>query len=66
MEMIENSIHTIAIIVEDCQKLFEDVKFHNTITLIFPIVCQLINPQLSETIVQNAINTINMLLPTNT
>lgn len=51
MEMIENSIHTIAIIVEDCQKLFEDVKFHNTITLIFPIVCQLINPQLSETIV---------------
>jgi hypothetical protein len=39
MEMIENSSHTIAIIVEDCQKLFEDVKFHNTITLIFPIVC---------------------------
>ena len=39
IEMIENSIHTISIIVEDCQKLFEDVKFHDTITLIFPTVC---------------------------
>ena len=63
--MIENCIHTIAIIVEDCQKLFEDIKFHNIITEMFPTVCKLISPTFNETIVQNAINTINILLMTN-
>lgn len=65
-EIIEISIHTIAIIVEDCTKLFEDNKFRNVVEQMFPPICKLIQPSFNEQIVQNAINTINMLLLTNT
>lgn len=41
-EMIENSIHTISIIVEDCSKMFEDNKFRNLVTEMFPPICKLI------------------------
>ena len=63
---MENSIHTIAILIEDCSKLFEDVKFEGLIVGMFPQICKLISPSFSEAIVSNAINTINLLLLTNT
>jgi hypothetical protein len=63
---VENSIHTIAIIVEDCSKLFEDEKFRTLITEMFPPICKLISSNYGENIVQNGIKTINMLLLTNT
>jgi len=66
IDIVENSIHTIAIIVEDCAKLFEDIKFRGVVTEMFPKICLLISANYSETIVSNAINTINMLLLTNT
>jgi hypothetical protein len=66
LAIVENSIHTIAIIVEDCSKLFEDNKFRDIVNEMFPPICKLISNQFNETIVQNAINTINMLLLTNT
>ena len=66
MDTVENSIHTIAIIVEDCSKLFEEPKFRGMVTELFPRVCKLISTSYNEQIVQNAINTINMLLLTNT
>ena len=66
LEIVENSIHTIAIIVEDCSKMFEDAKFRHVVTEMFPPCCKLIGSQFNEAIVQNAINTINMLLLTNT
>jgi len=66
ISVIEDSIHTIAIIVEDCAKLFEDNKFRDVVNEMFPRVCKLISTNYNETIVQNAINTINMLLLTNT
>lgn len=65
-DIIGISIHTIAIIVEDCSKLFEDIKFRDIITEMFPPICKLISTSYNENIVQNAINTINMLLLTNT
>jgi hypothetical protein len=52
--------------VEDCSKLFEDIKFRSTIVEMFPPICKLINTNLNQAIVSNAINTINMLLLTNT
>lgn len=64
--IVEISIYTIAIIVEDCSKLFEDVKFDALITAMFPQICRLISQNYNENIVSNAINTINMLLLTNT
>lgn len=64
--IVENSIHTIAIIVEDCSKMFEDNKFRDVVTEMFPPICKLISTCFNETIVQNSINTINMLLLTNT
>ena len=63
---IENSIHTISVIVEDCQKLFENHKFRSLITEMFPPICKLIQPSFNQVIVSNAINTINVLLMTNT
>ena len=66
LEIVENSIHTIAIIVEDCSKQFEDEKFRSVVTDMFPPICKLISTNYNEAIVQNAINTINMLLLTNT
>jgi hypothetical protein len=63
---IENSIHAISVIVEDCQKLFEDLKFRSLITEMFPPICKLIQPTYNQVIVSNAINTINVLLLTNT
>lgn len=66
LERIGIAIHTIAIIVEDCTKLFEEIKFRNVVTQMFPPICRLIQPQFSEEIVQTAINTVNMLLLTNT
>ena len=66
MNIVDNSIHTISIIVEDCSKLFEDIKFRGLITEMFPPICKLIQTGYNENIVQNAINTINMLLLTNT
>lgn len=44
IDIVDNSIHTIAIIVEDCSKLFEDEKFHCLITEMFPPICRLISP----------------------
>ena len=44
LSIIENSIHTIAIIIEDCSKMFEDIKFSGLITEMFPPICKLINP----------------------
>lgn len=35
-DIVENSIHTIAILIEDCSKLFEDVKFEELIVGMFP------------------------------
>ena len=64
--MVENSIHTISIIVEDCSKLFEDIKFREVVVEMFSPICKLISTTFNETIVQNSINTINMLLLTNT
>lgn len=55
-----------AIIVEDCSKLFEEDKFRNVVSEMFPRICALISPNYNEQIVANAINTINMLLLTNT
>ena len=65
-DIVENSIHTIAILIDDCSKLFEDVKFEGLITGMFPKICKLISPSFSEAIVSNAINAINLLLLTNT
>lgn len=64
--IVENSIHTIAIIVEDCSKLFEDNKFRDVVIEMFPPICKLISTNFNEQIVQNSINIINMLLLTNT
>lgn len=64
MAIVENAMHTITIIVEDCSKLFEDKKYEALITEIFPQICALINQRYSEEVVANAINTINMLLMT--
>lgn len=44
LEKIAISIHTIAIIVEDCSKLFEDNKFRNIVAEMFPAICKLIQP----------------------
>jgi hypothetical protein len=63
--IIENSIHTIAIIIEDCSKMFEDMKFRGLITEMFPPICKLISASYNQTIVSNAINSINILLLTN-
>ena len=52
--------------MEDCAKLFEDNKFRDVVVEMFPPICKLISTNFNETIVQNAINTINMLLLTNT
>ena len=49
--VIENSIHTIAIIIEDCSKMFEDMKFRGLITEMFPPICKLISPNYNQTIV---------------
>ena len=57
-------MHTVAIIVEDCNKLLEDSKHEPMINELFPPICALIAPQYSEDVVANAINTINMLLLT--
>ena len=65
LSIIENSIHTIAIIIEDCSKMFEDMKFRGLITEMFPPICKLISPSYNQTIVSNAINSINILLLTN-
>lgn len=65
LSIVENSIHTIAIIIEDCSKMFEDMKFRGLITEMFPPICKLINPSYNQTIVSNAINSINILLLTN-
>jgi hypothetical protein len=54
------------VIVEDCSKLFEDIKFRGLITEMFPPICKLISPSFNQMIVSNAINTINVLLLTNT
>lgn len=53
-------------IVEDCSKLFEDIKFRGLITEMFPPICKLISPNFNQIIVSNAINSINVLLLTNT
>lgn len=66
LSIVENSIHTISIIVEDCSKLFEDNKFRDVIVEMFLPICKLISANFNEQIVQNSINTINMLLLTNT
>lgn len=55
---------TMAIIVEDCSKLFEDTKYEGLITEIFPPVCSLVDIRLKPSIVQHAISTINLLLLT--
>ena len=65
-DVVENCIHTITIVIEDCSKLFEDVKFEGLIVGMFPQICKLISPTFNENIVSNAINTINLLLLTNT
>ena len=57
-------MHTIAIIVEDCNKMLEDSKYESLITEMFPPICALISSRYSEEVVANAINTINMLLLT--
>ena len=51
-----------AIIVEDCSKLFEDTKYEGLIAEIFPPVCSLVDIRLKPSIVQHAISTINLLL----
>ena len=43
LSVVENSIHTVAIIVEDCSKLFEDNKFRDVVNEMFPRVCKLIS-----------------------
>ena len=55
---------TMAFIVEDCSKLFEDTKYEGLITEIFPPVCSLVDIRLKPSIVQHAISTINLLLLT--
>jgi hypothetical protein len=62
---VENSIHTVAMIVEDCTKMFEDQKFRTIVTEMFPSLCKLIDPRYNQFIVHHGINTINMLLLTN-
>ena len=57
-------MHTVAIIVEDCNKMLEESKHEALINDLFPPICALISPQYSEEVVSNAINTINMLLMT--
>lgn len=46
--------------------MFEDNKFRDVIAEMFPPICKLISTAFNETIVQNSINTINMLLMSNT
>jgi hypothetical protein len=57
-------MHTISIIVEDCSDQLKETKFEALVTKMFPPICKLINTQYSEDIVANAINTVNMLLLT--
>jgi hypothetical protein len=51
--------------VEDCTKMFEDPKFREVVSLMFPPLCKLIDPKFNQLIVHHGINTINMLLLTN-
>lgn len=56
---------TISIIVEDCSKLFEDSKYGELIEEILPPICRLIDVnRFTEEIIATAINTINMLMMT--
>lgn len=48
MSIVENSIHTISIIVEDCSKLFEDNKFRDVVVEMFPPICKLISTNYNE------------------
>ena len=62
--ILENSMHTISIIVEDCSDQLKETKYEALVTQMFPPICKLINTQYSEDIVASAINTVNMLLLT--
>lgn len=62
--ILENSMHTISIIVEDCSDQLKETKYEPLVTQMFPPICKLINTQYSEEIVALAINTVNMLLLT--
>ena len=60
--ILENSMATISIIVEDCNEMLKETKYEALVTQMFPPICKLINTQYSEEVVASAINTINMLL----
>lgn len=62
--LMELAIHTISIIVEDCDSLFQNEKFSDLITNMYPQICKLVSVNYSQTIIENAINTLNMLVQT--
>ena len=57
-------MHTISIIVEDCSDQLKETKYEALVTQMCPPICKLINTQYSEEIVASAINSVNMLLLT--
>ena len=44
VSVVENSIHSISIIVEDCSKLFEEENYYQLIQYMLPPIFGLINP----------------------
>lgn len=66
LSIVENSLAAIAIIVEDSSSLFDDEKFYQLICSMVLKIFALLNPNSSEKIKSNGINTINMLLVSGT
>mmetsp|Transcript_40514 Transcript_40514/g.39022 ORF Transcript_40514/g.39022 Transcript_40514/m.39022 type:complete len:290 (-) Transcript_40514:1483-2352(-) len=62
--VIENSIMSIQIIVEDCQSLFEEKGFESLIEFMVPSIFNLLQCNQTESVKSNAISTINILLLT--
>ena len=62
--IVENSIRAVSIIVEDCSSLFEQEEYCQVIYNMLPNIFRLLDVNQSELVKENAINTVNILLLT--
>eukprot|EP00347_Sterkiella_histriomuscorum_P007650 403348104 len=62
--IVENSIQAISIIVEDCAQLFENEEYYQVILNMIPNIFRLLDLNQTENVKQHAINTVNILLMT--
>lgn len=62
--IVENSIQAISIIVEDCSSLFQQEEYYQVIYNMIPNIFRLLDALQSESIKEHAINTVNILLLT--